>query len=444
MNQYSELFSSQRDLLNQHAAPLLNAAREQAAQAFERLGFPSRKVEDYRYTHVEEAFAPNYGLNLSRIAIPTNPYEVFHCDVPNLSTSLYFVVNDAFYQAALPKATLPEGVLVMSLCQAAQQYPHLVEKYYGRLADVEKDSITALNTMFCQDGLFIYLPAGTKLPRPIQVVNIMHSSVPLMANRRVLIVAEDDSEACILFCDHCADDIEFLSTQVIETFVSPRAHIDIYELEETHAKNHRFSNFYAQEDEGAAFTHAALTLTCGLTRNHTHIKLTAPEAEVNLYGCAITDAEQHVDNNTLIEHLAPACRSNQLYKYVVDGKSQGAFAGRIFVQKDAQKTESQETNANLVCTPEARMWTQPMLEIYADDVKCAHGSTVGQLSADALFYMQQRGISEAEARLLLKQAFAADVLKCITLEALRDRLQHLIEKRFRGELNHCQGCNLCK
>jgi Fe-S cluster assembly protein SufD len=167
-------------------------------------------------------------------------------------------------------------------------------------------------------------------------------------------------------------------------------------------------------------------------------------AEVHSYGCAIADSSQHIDNNTLISHNVPNCQSDQLYKYVLDDKAVGAFAGRILVRKDAQKTVSQETNSNLCVSKEARMFTQPMLEIYADDVKCSHGSTVGQLDEMALFYMRQRGISEAEARRLLQNAFCSQAIEQIRLEPLRDRLHMLVDKRFRGELNKCGGCKGCK
>ena len=161
-------------------------------------------------------------------------------------------------------------------------------------------------------------------------------------------------------------------------------------------------------------------------------------------GCVIADKTQHVDNNTLIDHQVSNCQSNELYKYVLDDSAVGAFAGRILVREGAQKTVSNETNANLCATSSARMYTQPMLEIYADDVKCSHGSTVGQISDAALFYMRQRGIPEKEARLLLKSAFITEVIETIPFEALRDRLHYLVDKRLRGELSKCEGCKLCK
>ena len=443
--QYIDLFRSERALLDAHSTPFFNERREAALAAFERMGFPSRKVERYRYTDVAAALAPDYGLNLSRLRIPANPYEAFRCDVPNLSTSVYFVVNDQLFKEALPKAKLPEGVVVDSLAAPfLEDSPlELGRSVLGGLSALDSDPISALNAMLGQEGLLIYIPAGVRVERPIQVVNILRSAVPLMVNRHVQIIVEAGAEVQLLFCDHAADDQDFLATQTVEVRVGEGARVELYELEETHARCRRFSNLTADVAAGAHLTHATLTLTCGITRNQTDVVLSGRGASVNLYGCAVADGEQHVDNNTLIDHRAPGCKSRELYKYVVDEQSTGAFAGRVLVREEAQQTESQETNANLVCTPEARMYTQPMLEIYADDVQCSHGSTVGQLNDDALFYMRQRGISEAEARLLLKQAFASEVINQITLTPLRDRLHYLIDKRFRGELSHCTSCRMC-
>lgn len=442
--QYIELFTANRTSIDRHSAPALNVLREKAFDDFRRMGFPTQKVERYKYTDVSEAFAPDYGLNLNRIDIPVNPYEAFRCDVPNLSTSLYFVVNDAFYDKVLPSAPLPEGVIVCSLKKAAEMYPEKVAAYYGQLARSEKDAVSALNTMLAQDGLFIYVPRNIVVERTIQVVNIMRSDVDLMANRRVLIILEESARARVLFCDHAADDRNFLVTQVVEAHVAENAGLELYELEETHVKNRRFSNLYVDQKQDSSVTHHTITLHNGMTRNRVDVMLSGERAEANLYGCVIADKQQHVDNNTLIDHRAEYGVSNQLYKYVMDGSSQGAFAGRILVRQDAQHTVSNERNANLCATKEARMFAQPMLEIYADDVKCAHGSTVGQLGEQALFYMQQRGISRAEAQLLLKFAFAIEVIDKIALDALKDRLHHLVEKRFRGELSKCEGCKLCK
>lgn len=431
-------------MIMQHAATAMNSLRDAAFEDFKHMGFPTKKVERYKYTDVPALFEPNYGLNLNRLEIPVDPYEAFRCDVPNLSTSLYFVVNDSFYSKAMPKKELPEGVIVGSLKKFAEEKPELVAKYYGKIAKSEDDSITALNTMLAQDGLIVYVPKGVVVDKAVQVINILRSDVDLMVNRRVLIIVEDRAEVKLLFCDHAADDKHFLATQVIEAYVGDNARLDLYCLEETHAKNVRVSNVFISQQANSRVNHNVITLHNGVTRNRTDLVFEGEGAECNLSGCVIADKKQHVDNNTLIDHKVGHCQSNELYKYVLDDEAVGAFAGRVLVRHGAQKTTSQETNQNLCATKTARMFTQPMLEIYADDVKCAHGSTVGQLNDAALFYMQQRGISRKEAKLLLEFAFINEVIDQMQLEPLRDRLHYLVEKRFRGELNKCEGCKLCK
>jgi Fe-S cluster assembly protein SufD len=446
--QYIELYEQAREMIFSHAPEAMNAVRDEAFENFRKQGFPSRKVERYKYTDIAKLFAPDYGVNLNRLEIPVDPYEAFRCDVPNLSTSLYFVVNDTFYNKALPQAHLPEGVIIGSL----RENPHFIEKYYAKLAKTSEDAVTALNTMLAQDGMVVFVPKNVKVDRAIQVINILKATpsnaqrqVPdLMVNRRVLIILEEGAELKMLFCDHAADDKNFLATQVIEAYVGENASLDLYCLEETHAKNVRISNVYIDQQANSRVKHNVITLHNGITRNKLDLTFSGEGGECQCYGCVIADKQQHVDNNTLITHKVPHCTSNELYKYVLDDKATGAFAGRVLVEHGAQKTSSQMTNQNLTATREARMYTQPMLEIYADDVKCAHGSTVGQLNDAALFYMRQRGISLDEAKLLLQNAFINEVIDKMQLEPLRDRLHHLVEKRFRGELNKCEGCKLCK
>ena len=464
--QYIDLYEQARELICSHAPEAMNAVRDQAFDDFRRQGFPSKKVERYKYTDMQKLFAPDYGVNLNRLQIPADPYEAFRCDVPNLSTSLYFMVNDSFYRGVrseerggrIPNTTpkLPEGVIVGSMHELFSLHtPHssLLEKYYARLAKTSDDAVTALNTMLAQDGMLIYVPKNVKVDRAIQVINILKALSPLtshlspqniMVNRRVLIILEEGAELKMLFCDHTADDRNFLATQVIEAFVGENASLDLYCLEETHYKNVRVSNVYIDQQANSRVNHNVITLHNGITRNKLDLTFSGEGAECQCFGCVIADKQQHVDNNTLITHHVPHCTSNELYKYVLDDQAVGAFAGRVLVEHGAQKTSSQMTNQNLTATKEARMYTQPMLEIYADDVKCAHGSTVGQLNDAALFYMRQRGISLDEAKLLLQNAFINEVIDHMQLEPLRDRLHYLVEKRFRGELNKCAGCRLCK
>ena len=431
--QYIELYQSNRETICAGSVQTMNALRDEAFADFQRLGFPSKKVERYKYIDVPTLFEPDYGFNLNRLKFPVNPQEIFSCSVPKLSTRLYYVINDVVSEC---KESMNQDVVVVPFSKNTD----IVSKYYGHLANVGEDAITALNTMFAQDGLLIYVPANTKIEKTLQVLNILTADVDMMANRRVLIVLEEGAQLQLLFCDHALKDHNFLTTQVIEVFVGRNARLDFYYLEETHTKNIRFSNLYIQQERGSIVNHNQITLHNGVTRNMTNLTFNGEGAECQLNGCVIADKNQFVDNNTLIDHKVGHCTSNELYKYVLNDESVGAFAGRVLVRKDAQKTTSQETNQNLCGSKQSRMFTQPMLEIYADDVKCSHGSTVGQLNEAALFYMQQRGIPISEARLLLEHAFIHEVIEKMDIQPLRDRLSHLVEMRFRGKLD-CTKCN---
>ena len=229
----------------------------------------------------------------------------------------------------------------------------------------------------------------------------------------------------------------------MEVFAGKGSQVRIYSLEQTLLKNKRFSNCYVRQQADSKVVMNNMTLHGGLTRNKLDIVFEGEGAEVEAYGFALVDGTQHVDTNVLIDHKVGKCRSNVLYKYVVDKESVGAFAGKVLVREGAEKTESQETNANLCVSPNARMYSQPMLEIYADDVQCNHGSTVGQLDEAAMFYMEQRGVPEEEAKLLLEYAFVDEVLAQIPMSPLKDRIARLVEKRFRGEITACTNCNAC-
>lgn len=442
--QYIDLFSQCEDLICRKSAPVLNALRAEAFAHFERLGFPSLQGEDYKYTDVAKAFAPDYGLNLNRLDIPVNPYDVFRCDVPNLSTSLYFVVNDVFYNKELPKAHLPEGVYAGGLMEFARLYPEIAARYYGHGASMEDNALVALNTMLAQDGFVFYVPRGVVVERPVQLVNIFRSDVDTMANRRLLFIVEEDAEAKLLVCDHSIDDVKFLANQVVEIFAGENAHVDYYDLEESSASTSRFSSLYVRQAGNSNVVVNGVTLTNGLTRNNYYVSLDGEGATLTLSGMSVLDGEQQLDTYSLVSHNVPRCTCNELFKNVLNDHAIGAFSGRILVKEGAEKTSAYQTNRNLCATRECRMYSKPQLEIYADDVKCSHGMTTGQLDDAALFYMQSRGIPREEARMLLSVAFTADVIEQIRLDALRDRLHRLVEKRFRGELAKCEGCRICK
>lgn len=442
--QYIDLFTQYEDLIRSYSSEVLNKYRTDAFANFEQLGFPPVEHEDYKYTDVGQAFTPDYGINLSRIDVPVNPYDVFRCDVPNLSTALYFIVNDSFYDKVRPNVKLPEGVYVGGLKTFSELNPGIVERYYGQAASSSKDGIIALNTMLAQDGFVIYVPEGVVVEKPIQLVNIFRSDVDTMANRRILVIMEPHSQAKLLVCDHSIDDVKFLATEVVEIFAGENAYFDFYDLEESSESTTRFTSFHVKQEASSNVLVNGITLNNGLTRNNYYVELNGEYAESTLCGMSILDMEQQVDTYSHITHAVPNCTSNELFKNVLNDQSVGAFSGRILVKEGAQKTAAYQTNRNLLVTREARMYSKPQLEIYADDVKCSHGMTTGQLDENALFYLQSRGIPKDEARMMLSVAFTADVVENVRLDGLKERLHHLVEKRFRGELAQCAGCKGCQ
>lgn len=442
--QYIDLYQGYRDTIMRLSPEPMNAVREASFDAFRRQGLPTRKAERYKYSDMRALFAPDCGVNLRRLQPSTDPLAAFRCSLPNLQSSLFSVVNDTFCGALQGvRSRLPEGMYVGTLSDYCRLRPDFASKHYAKIASCDADAVTALNTMLAQDALVVHVERGVRAEHAVQIINLLRSDAPTMVNRRVLIVLDEGAEATLFVCDHCDDGPLFLTTQVTEVYVGAGAALRLYCMEETHARNRRVNNVVVEQHKDSRFAHASLTLHNGTTRNALEIRLTEEGAECRIDGIAIADKHQHVDNNTLIEHIAPHCTSRELYKYVLDEHATGAFAGRVLVHAGAHHTVSEENNHNLCATKEARMYSQPMLEIYADDVKCSHGSAVGQLSEDALFYMRQRGISLAEARMLLQYAFVNEVVEQITLAPLRERLSYLVDKRFRGELHTCHGCPHC-
>ncbi len=441
MQQYIEFYNDQKQAINTISSKALNAYRDKAFDAFQRKGFPVFNTEEYQHTDIPSLLAPNYGFNLAYLKPDVDPYKVFKCNVPNLSTNVHFIINDRFYKDDRAINRLPENVFSGSLIDFAEKHPDIFNKHYGKLASPEKEGIIAFNTMFVQDGYVLYIPKNTILEKPIQITNILRGAVDSLINRRLLFIIEAGAQAKVLVCDHTADErYKFVATQVTEIFVDENAVFDFYELEESSENTIRLSSNFVKQEKSSNVMINNITLSNGITRNDYHISLDGEFAETHLYGLAIADKSQRIDNHTNIVHGVPNCQSNELFKYILDNQSIGSFSGRIIVAQDAQKTQAYQNNRNLCGSRECRMFSKPQLEIYADDVKCSHGLTTGQLDESALFYMRSRGIREEEARFLLKFAFTDDIIEGIRMDALKERLRMLVDKRFRGELVKCGKC----
>ena len=439
LKQYIDLYDENCELIEQQSPSILNTLRKEARERLETARLPRKGSEDYEATDLESVFSHDYGMNVNRLPFDADPGETFHCDVPNLSTCLYYSSNDAFHSSATAERNIGQ-VVVQPFSMAAVDYPELMGNYYGKLARLD-DPTVALNSLLVQDGLFIYVPDGVVAERPVQLVNIFNAALDMMVQRRLLIIVGKNASIRLLACDHTqSPDYRYLNNQVVEIVAMQGSTIDYYDMEESTPQTNRVSSIYVDQHEGSNVLIDGITLINGFTRNNYHVEVNGEHAETHLLGMTITSGDQHVDSHTYISHNAPRCNSNEMFKYVLNDNAVGAFAGKILVQPNCPRVEAYQGNRNLCGAPTAKMYTKPQLEIYTDDVMCSHGSAVGQLDEEALFYMRTRGIGIEEARRLLMQAFVADVIDGVRLEALKDRLHYLVEKRFAGTLSNCAGC----
>ncbi len=436
------LFDENRHLIEQGASPVVNAAREVATEAFARLGIPSSKVEAYKYTNLQAWFKATYRFTPTESGFSGNIDEVFTCDVDALESYTVFAVNGRYYEGS-SYTRLPEGVVIGSFAELSVKHPELMHKFYGKLAPADADGVVALNTLLACDGIFVYVPKNMVVEKPIQVVNILTGDTDRMVNQRNFIVIEENAQARVLFCDHTLSNSRFLVNSVTEGFVDASGNLDFYNIQNQHNGVVQVGGYYFNQETKSVLSANYFTLNTGVTRNNIFARLGGVHAENHISGLYLTDKNMHVDNFSFIDHAMPDCESNELFKGVMDDGSTGAFTGRIMVRPDAQRTNAYQSNNNLLLTDNARMNTRPQLEIYADDVKCSHGATVGQLDEKALFYLRARGIGKEEATILLMYAFAYEVIEKIQLPGLKEQIRLLVEKRFRGELDKCDSCIVC-
>lgn len=439
--QYIDFFNEHKSLLKANSDSISNSFREEAFSDFYQLGFPTKKTELYRFSEIDKCFDHEFGINLNRLQQNTN-LSTFNCEVPNVSKYTFYVENDVFI-APESNNKLPNGVIVCSLCEAATKYPDLVLPHLGKLVESKKDGLQAFNLAFAQDGFFIYVPKNQIVEEPIQIINIMNGNVDYMANSHNLVILDQGSKAQMVVCDHSIGSHRYLANRITEVFVKENAVYDHYKIESTSKNTTNISSLLVEQKANSTTIANVITLHGGITRNNVKIDLTEKNAQTTLCGMAIENKEQKVDNYTFINHLSGETTSTELFKYILDDDSKGGFLGRILVQKDAQKTSAFQTNRNLCLTSSAHIQTKPQLEIYADDVKCSHGATVGQLDEAALFYLRSRGIAEKEAKLLLMSAFVSDVIDNIRINSLKDRIKILVENTLKGQPKNCQGCKIC-
>ena len=439
LDQYIDLFSHNKALLESHSCDVMNSLRSKALESLDTNGLPHKGAENYETIDLDELLSPDFGVNLARIPIDANPSAAFRCGLPCLSNKPFFQIND-IVQSGIHNEN-HKGFWIGSINDFNVTHHDILKKYYGGIADIT-NPLVALDTLLSQDGIVVYVEDDTEVNDPVQIVNILHNGMPLMAVRRLLLIIGDRARVRILACDHSQHMTKYLALQTTEIYVGKNASLDYYDLEESEENTVRLSSLYLRQEEGSEVVINGITLYNGITRNEYYTSFEGENSHLHLYGLGIEDRQRHLDVYSRIEHKVNCCVTDELFKYSVDDSAVGSFAGLVKVVKGADKTEAYQSNRCIVGSDTARMYSKPQLEIYDDDVKCSHGCAIGSLDEMQVFYLRSRGIPEAEAKFLLKQAFMADVIEAVRIPLLRDRLKLLVEKRFSGERIQCAGCGL--
>lgn len=437
---YLKLYRENIDRVRENSSDYMNSFRAKAFEKFSELGIPTKKNEQYKYTNLNTFFDQDYATYFMPVESDFRKAEEFRCDVVDLDAYGILLVNGHFASLTEKLRQIPPGIWVGSLNEAARKFSTLIEKHYGKYAETETDGLVHLNTAMAADGIFIYIPEGTVLLKPIQIVNLVGSETDMFSQHRNLIIADKGSEGSVIICDHTLSPSRSLANAVTEIYVGENAHFDLVRVQNEHNNAAKMTHTFIYQEKDSVSTSNNITLHGGLIRNSTYHYLGGEGCECDSSGLFLSDKFQHVDNFVSIDHAFPRCSSNQLFKGVLDDMSTGAFNGRILVRPDAQKTLAYQKSNNILLTDDAKMDTKPQLEIFADDVKCSHGAAVGQIDEDALFYLQSRGINKKDAKLMLMFGFAHEVIKNIRVAPLRERLDDLVMQRLKGELSRCASC----
>ena len=427
-SRYAAEYQSLAPVLPGQDLPWLQQLRAQALEKFSVHGFPSLREEEWRYTNVSAIEKKLFSPSINRASSPIDTDWLKQYQVEDAWS---IVLVDGHFSAELSVlAGLPDYVSVLSMADALVKYPTLLETHMGQAVDNAEHSFIAFNTAWFTDGLFVHVPARQVLAKPIQVLHIA-TQVDVLTTTRNIIIAEEMAEAKVIE-SFAGLDVAYLSAAVTEVSVGANADITLYKMQCESEIAYHFGGTYVKQARDARFTHHNFAFGGLLARSDIHADLdVASECELN--GLYLGVKRQHIDNHTRINHLKPNATSRELYKGVLDDRARGVFQGRVIVDIDAQKTDSQMNNRNLLLSDDAEADTKPQLEIYADDVKCGHGVTVGQLDEKSIFYLQSRCIDEETARNMLTFAFANEMVDKIKMKSLHDQVLEQVLARFPQE-----------
>lgn len=435
-------YEAHREELAASDIPSVTSLRDKAFTAFRSTGFPDSSQEKWRNTSIEDLWEDTYEHQIGLMKSDRNVEELFRCEVHNFDTEIVSLLNGWHVNNDGDLRTLADGVIIGSIQSAMKAYPALFEKHFCQICDENPNGFVSINTAMMQDGVFIYVPDGVVADKTIQIIKMIDRKEQVFVQTRNLIVLGKNSQLSLMHCDDSINQQSSLVNTVTEIFLDENASLELYKLQNLNDQSGLVNSTFVRQMANSNLKTNTLTFNCGLIRNNITVHLDGAGAHADVLGLYLMDKQQHIDNQIQINHNVAHCTSNELFKGILDEEASAVFNGYIYVARDAQKTNAYQNNNNILLKPTATINTMPFLEIYADDVKCSHGATIGQLDQEAMFYLRSRGIAADNARLLLMYAFAADIINHISIEPLRQRIDDMVKKRLRGELSVCDKCIL--
>lgn len=431
---YTSEFERFQNNLNGEKSGDVNKLRLTAFNKFKSLNFPTKKNEEWRNTNVAPILQQNFTPVTSEDDVEDD-VDISKFIFKGFDCNLLVFVNGLFSERLSKIDEITEDVFVGKLSDFLSKYPELFNQYFSFNSN-NQTSFSALNAAYLVDGTIVYLKEDAVLSKPLQVLYLSgHNEGNILIQPKNLIVAEENSQAKIIFNYRGIAGKKYFTNAVTQVFVGENSIVDIYKIENESRDAFHIEQTTVHQEKGSVFHHLSLSVGASITRNDLSSVLNDENIECNFYGLFLANGNRHVDNHTYVDHAKPNCSSSELYKGILDENSYGVFRGKIMVRQDAQKTNAYQSNKNLLLSENAGIDTKPQLEIYADDVKCSHGAAIGALDKEAYFYIRSRGVPENIAQSMLIKAFAEDVIDSIKIKELKKQINHLVfEQLHREEL----------
>ncbi len=429
---YLSRFKAFENSLNGESVKPIHKLRKEAIENFSQLNFPTIHDEDWKYTNITPLLKYNFKPFDGEITLNEDQIKKFL--FKNISKNRLVFVNGHFVKRLSKTINLPNGVIVGNIASEIKNDSNVIDKHFSKYANYKDHIFTALSTAFTRDGAFIFIPDGKIVEEPIHILFITDSKgEKILTQPRNLFVAGKNSQVSIIEHYTSINDDIYFTNVVSEIVAGQDSIIDHVKLQEESINSFHISREEIDQERGSNFTSHSISFGGAIARNDIQSRFNDQGSECTLNGLYLLKGKQLYDSHTMIDHAKPHCNSHEHYKGILDDQSRGVFNGKVLVRPDAQKTNAFQENNNIILSDDALVNTKPQLEIFADDVKCSHGATVGQLDMDSLFYLKSRGIGEEKARTILIHAFASDIVKTIKIESVKNYLEDILENTFNKE-----------